>query len=148
MHSGFTRTFLPLLLAFASVCAVPSSTHHIDPAINRHDRHSPLEAPLVDRYPSIWKAARKSVTDVVCDYFYRAEGTQASLLHDPLPKPAHQYLALYDNQVVLRFSVTTLEESQSLTEAADILFLDVWNTGSDGVDIRLATDVVRQHECR
>lgn len=50
--------------------------------------------------------------------------------------------ALYGNEIVLRFNVTTFDEESALAEAAARLFLDVWAFTDDFVDIRLHTDVV------
>jgi extracellular matrix protein 14 len=44
--------------------------------------------------------------------------------------------------MVLRFRITTAEEARALAEAADILYLDVWEYADDWVDIRMAKDVV------
>ncbi|KAF2100634.1 hypothetical protein NA57DRAFT_74236 [Rhizodiscina lignyota] len=52
------------------------------------------------------------------------------------------FLARYGHDVVLRFNISTAEEATSLSEAADVLFLDVWEFTEDWVDIRLAKDVV------
>lgn len=51
-------------------------------------------------------------------------------------------LAKYGGDVVLRFNITTSEEEAALAEAADILFLDVWEFTNNWADIRLAEDDV------
>lgn len=51
-------------------------------------------------------------------------------------------LAKYGGDVVLRFNITTEEEEAALAEAADILFLDVWEFTNNWADIRLAEDDV------
>ncbi|OAF57115.1 Putative metallocarboxypeptidase ecm14 [Pseudogymnoascus destructans] len=51
-------------------------------------------------------------------------------------------LAKYGGDVVLRFNITTLEEEAALAEAADTLFLDVWEFTNNWADIRLAEDDV------
>ncbi|KAK6501561.1 putative metallocarboxypeptidase ecm14 [Arthrobotrys musiformis] len=48
----------------------------------------------------------------------------------------------YQNDVVLRFNLTTTEEAAALAEAAEILFLDVWSATKDHADIRVDKDVV------
>lgn len=51
-------------------------------------------------------------------------------------------LAKYGGDVVLRFNITTSEEEAALAEAADTLFLDVWEFTNNWADIRLAEDDV------
>jgi extracellular matrix protein 14 len=56
--------------------------------------------------------------------------------------PAPKLLAAYGDDMVLRFNISTTEEASALAEAADILFLDVWEFNEDWVDIRISKDVV------
>ncbi len=48
----------------------------------------------------------------------------------------------YNSDVVLRFKVKSADEAKVLTEVSDILYLDVWESTNDWVDIRIAKDVV------
>ncbi|KAK0392138.1 hypothetical protein NLU13_1636 [Sarocladium strictum] len=50
--------------------------------------------------------------------------------------------ALYHNEIVLRFNVTTFDEEAALAEAAARLFLDIWAFTDEFVDIRLHVDVI------
>ncbi|KAG0647777.1 metallocarboxypeptidase ecm14 [Hyphodiscus hymeniophilus] len=49
-------------------------------------------------------------------------------------------LAKYGGDVVLRFNLSTPQEEHALAEAADTLFLDVWEFTSNWADIRLRED--------
>lgn len=51
-------------------------------------------------------------------------------------------LARYGGDVVLRFNITTPLEEEQLAEAADTLFLDVWEFTNNWADIRLSQDDV------
>lgn len=57
-------------------------------------------------------------------------------------KLPRDFLARYGHDVVVRFNISTAEEATALSEAADVLFLDVWEFTEDWVDIRLAKDIV------
>ncbi|KAI9760969.1 MAG: putative metallocarboxypeptidase ecm14 [Chaenotheca gracillima] len=57
-------------------------------------------------------------------------------------RPPARLLTRYGGDVVLRFKMKTVEESHALTEAINVLFLDVWEFRDDWVDIRLSKDVV------
>lgn len=51
-------------------------------------------------------------------------------------------LARYGDEIVLRFTIRSQDEARALADAADILFLDVWEANEGWVDLRLAKDVV------
>jgi extracellular matrix protein 14 len=67
----------------------------------------------------------------------------------PLSRPSSSklpatLLAKYGGDVVLRFNISTSEEEAALSEAADTLFLDVWEFTDNWADIRLREDDVRR----
>lgn len=51
-------------------------------------------------------------------------------------------VAQYSEDVVLRFKIRTAEEASALADAADVLFLDVWEFSEDWADLRVSKDVV------
>jgi extracellular matrix protein 14 len=53
-------------------------------------------------------------------------------------------LAKYGGDVVLRFNISTQAEEKALSEAADTLFLDVWEFTHGWADIRMREDDVRR----
>lgn len=63
----------------------------------------------------------------------------SQLSGSPLPSTL---LAKYGGNVVLRFNLSTAAEEGALAEAADTLFLDVWEFNNNWADIRLREDDV------
>lgn len=58
------------------------------------------------------------------------------------PNPPLTVLARYGGDLVLRFKVSSFEQAEALAEAVHVLFLDVWESTPNWVDIRLSKDVV------
>ncbi|RMZ86641.1 hypothetical protein DV736_g6128, partial [Chaetothyriales sp. CBS 134916] len=65
-------------------------------------------------------------------------------------KPCHSqqstaplnYRTRFGNDVVLRFSFESDDELKALSDAADTLYLDIWDISREWVDVRLSRDVV------
>ena len=72
--------------------------------------------------------------------FQRSGGDRHRSTSSHLPSTL---LAKYGGDVVLRFNLSTPYEEQALAEAANTLFLDVWEFTSNWADIRLREDDVR-----
>jgi extracellular matrix protein 14 len=60
----------------------------------------------------------------------------------PSTQLPRKLLARYGGDVVLRFNISSPLEEEQLAEAADTLFLDVWEFTSNWADIRLSQDDV------
>ena len=69
--------------------------------------------------------------------------TEANCNHArPKSSAPLNFRAKYDGDVVLRFKIKSEEEAKALAEVSDILYLDVWESTDEWVDIRLAKDVI------
>src|SRR6201999_1939126 len=66
---------------------------------------------------------------------------KSSLSPRPTRAPEN-FLARYGGDVVLRFQVKTEQEAKAISEAADIRYIDIWESTNDWVDIRIAKEVV------
>ena len=66
----------------------------------------------------------------------------ASARIQAVPNAPSSVVARYGGDVVLRFNISTEEEAKSLSEAVQVLFLDVWEFNTAWVDIRLSKDTV------
>lgn len=87
----------------------------------------------------------RKLSDAIIRKVWGLQGPQKSLGADtPSARgtPGRDLVARYGDDIVLRFNITSPDEASALAEAADILFLDVWEFNSDWVDIRIAKDVV------
>jgi extracellular matrix protein 14 len=62
--------------------------------------------------------------------------------HSSTSRTPSNLRARYGGDVVLRFNIKSAEEARALSQAADTLYLDVWETADDWVDVRMAKDVV------
>ncbi len=133
-----------LLLWTLTLLSYPTDASSLNPL------HPPAQLPF-----QIPPQASRSVNGR--SWFSRARN---SLIHniwripsdDPLNKarggdstangPPPTLLARYGGDLVLRFEIKSIEEAEALTEAVNVLFLDVWEFTAEWVDIRLSKDVV------
>lgn len=146
------RAFHPLsLLALAvaivppAVLAVPSSAsdNRLPLAVARPAAREPVHKPH-SVFPQLtW------LRDTVIRTVFRLPANEAGQVDGPTSRPRPStsqlpatLLAKYGGDVVLRFNISTEEEEAALSEAADTLFLDVWEFSHNWADIRLRDDDV------
>ncbi|KAH7309431.1 hypothetical protein B0I35DRAFT_453199 [Stachybotrys elegans] len=75
------------------------------------------------------------VRNGLVEFFFGKHPTKASSRSSTLSNLQRQYA----DELVLRFNVSTSEEEEALSHAAARLFLDVWSSTDEYVDIRLHT---------
>lgn len=127
-----TQSWVITLLATTAV-AVPSfepsqSQNRLSP--RTQSEHRPIWRSISDPIiRKVWGIAQEDVPSSPLD-------------HSNKQKDASAQLARHGGEIVLRFNITSAKETAALSEAADTLFLDVWEYTDDWVDVRLAKDIV------
>lgn len=126
-------------LAVLSLLALSPSLIAAAPHESLHSNGSPSTG--IKQSPRPWR----QLSDAIIRRVWGLEDTKSSSQIDngAASGPGRDLIARYGEDIVLRFTIKTAEEASALAEAAEILFLDVWEFNSDWVDIRIAKDVVR-----
>ena len=132
----FLRGLLPMAstlrtLTFLALFAVSSATIPVeqrDPRpLNVHK--SPLTRIRDSLIRTIWKVP----TSHTCRH---------TSSHHQLDAAPTNFRARYGGDIVLRFNISSDNEVRSLAEAADMLYLDVWESSDQWVDIRMSKEIV------
>jgi extracellular matrix protein 14 len=146
---GHTLSLLHILVALAlcttiSAFAVPWGTNN-NPHASAAESDVPSDQKLRSVFPQLtWlrdtaieKVFRvpKKAPKVNC----HKSGPASHTSNFQLPA---KLLAKYGDDTVLRFNLTTPQEEKALAEAADTLFLDIWEFTNNWADIRLRKDDV------
>lgn len=106
-----------------------------------------VQTPPTCRQPAPWRRFTNQLVSYIwgeeqthrkCDY---RPGTQNGRTDSSSPQNAFLN-ARYGQDMVLRFNVSTVEETTAIAEAAEDLYLDIWEFSDNWVDIRLAKDIV------
>ncbi|KAH8671982.1 putative metallocarboxypeptidase ecm14 [Tricladium varicosporioides] len=140
--------FLPYLFLLFCVSieafAVPWVTNDNTQFAAAH-RHQPSERKLRNVFPQLTWIRDTAIEKVFglppkgtkkgCDKPGSKSGPTSSQLPSTL-------LAKYGGDIVIRFNLSTPQEEEALAEAADTLFLDVWEFTNNWADIRLREDDV------
>lgn len=108
---------------------------------------SQLDIPTNNQTPRPWRI----LSDAIIRSIWGQDETQKSLgehngsphAHSQSDAMGRETVALYGDDMVIRFTITTPEEARALADASDTLFLDVWEFNEDWVDIRIAKDRIR-----
>jgi extracellular matrix protein 14 len=83
---------------------------------------------------------RKFTTSVISRLWPAWNSHQSTADTDAAQSAARS--ARYLQDVVLRFNLTTPDQALAIKEAAEDLYLDIWEHTDDWVDIRVAKDIV------
>ena len=126
--------FLLLAAALPVSQAVPASNAA---------QHSLIQQSIVQPSPNTpanpLRRLRDAIIEKIWDVPKRSKPKTCANTASLVPSNYH---ARYGADVVLRFRFQTEDEVRALSEAIDILYLDVWEMSDEWVDIRIAKDVV------
>jgi extracellular matrix protein 14 len=105
------------------------------PAIHDQTTRSPVSAGS-----SPFRKLRDSIIERIWDVpkkqHHKSKGT------NPGQVAPSNLRTRYGNDVVLRFTIKTEDEAKAFAEAATILYLDVWDSSREWVDIRIAKEML------
>jgi extracellular matrix protein 14 len=88
--------------------------------------------------PSSWRKFTASVISRV----WPSWGSHKSYPQGDAAAQSNARSSRYLKDVVLRFNLTTPDQALAIKEAAEDLYLDIWEHTDDWVDIRVAKDIV------
>lgn len=134
---SMTRSFNHLLLLATAVpfsYAIPTTEAYTSDL-------SPPRLPFSGHLPDIFSHPFRSIRDAIIERIWSVPA-KSKPCHNSRPTVPSNYRARYGNDVVLRFKLSTDDEVRALSEAVEILYLDVWEVADEWVDIRISKDVV------
>ena len=132
--SLFLYTFAILVACAAAVPSLPWRTAK-EKVINTPTQCKPKPYGQANLPQLTW------LRDTIVQKVFQLPKPTKNDLHKPSPIPSKLSMR-YGGDVVLRFNLTTSHEERMLAEAADTLFLDVWEFTHNWADIRLRKEDV------
>ena len=144
LHSLFHICVVLALCTTISAFTIPWASNS-NPDTNPTGRHTSSDHKLSSAFPQLtW--LRNTVIERLFSVPSKESKTDChksgSASHTSNHQLPAKLLAKYGDDVVLRFNLTTPQEEKALAEAADTLFLDVWEATNNWADIRLRKDDV------
>ncbi|KUJ19129.1 putative metallocarboxypeptidase ecm14 [Mollisia scopiformis] len=143
--SFVTLLFISFICAPVAAFAVPWSNNNQFSPTQRHSATTEQPQKLRSVFPQLTWLRDTAIEKI----FGLPRNTAKAGLDKPssLSRPTSTQLpatllAKYGGDVVLRFNLSTAQEEKALAEAADTLFLDVWEFTNNWADIRLRQDDV------
>ncbi len=143
-NSSPTQLAIAALLAVAplSTTAIPYDATLPNPAYRHESRQvQPAQRAQTSIFPQItW------LRDSVVEYFFpptpKIETPKDFKVEKRPPgsRVPAKVRARYGKDVVLRFRPSTEEEADILKAAANTLFVDIWATSNEGIDLRISED--------
>lgn len=125
---------LPSLIVLLLACLLAAAVPAPDQPSSRTSQHNRDITPF---------SPFRHIRDVVVEKIWGAptKPKANTYIREKSHAPAN-YRSRYGDDVVLRFRYETEAEVKALSEAVHVLYLDVWETTREWIDIRLSKDVV------
>lgn len=132
------------LLIFSTLISCSISIPTSEPSSSSASSHLTYGAAYPDsrreKTPGPFRRLRDTIIESIWSVPNRSAPKTSS--QSRIPKAPENFRARYGADVVLRFQVRTEDEARALSEAADILYLDIWEATNEWVDVRIAKEVV------
>ena len=139
MLLSFFRTLLLFATTLSPSIAIPTDTANLYLPL-------PLAPNSVPYRPQTVRGSFTRLRDLLIQQIWgvpsRSEREALCNHARPISSAPLNFRAKYDGDVVLRFKIKSEEEAKALAEVSDILYLDVWESTDEWVDVRLAKDVI------
>lgn len=128
------RTVLFFLTLISVALSIPTTETSAQSSLRHHNPYS-----VKDQAFGPFRKLRDTIIEKLWSIPAKSAHHSSTNVSPPTPE---LFRARYGSDVVLRFQVRTEDEAKALLQAADILFLDIWEGTNEWVDIRVAKDIV------
>lgn len=130
----FLRSLLFFLTLLSAALSVPTAESNTQSSLRLHDPYAVREHAF-----GPFRKLRDTIIEKLWSIPHKSIHHSSTTSSPPTPE---LFRARYGNDVVLRFQLRTEDDAKALLQAADILFLDIWEGTNEWVDIRVAKDIV------
>ena len=134
MRSVLVNVAVVSTLLFNHASAVPSSSHGLD-----YQQHSFRDVPTNTR--STWRRLTDRVIEKLWRFETQSDDGRLKRISDWQDPPA-QTRSRHGEDILIRFNISSIDEVEKLAHVADYMYLDVWETSDEWVDIRMAKDTL------
>ncbi|EXJ66323.1 uncharacterized protein A1O5_10475 [Cladophialophora psammophila CBS 110553] len=131
----FLRCLLMISTLIITTISVPTSESFSQTSLQNKAIFPPRERPA-GSFRRLRDAIIERIWSIPSRYSYESSSVSKAA------RAPENFRARYGGDVVLRFQVKSEEEAKAISEAADILYLDIWEATNEWVDIRIAKEVV------
>ncbi|OQV00044.1 hypothetical protein CLAIMM_05596 [Cladophialophora immunda] len=129
------RCILIFSALITATISVPTSESYPHTSLQNKGAFAPRERPT-GSFRRLRDAIIERIWSVPSRYSSKSSSSSKAA------RAPENFRARYGGDVVLRFQIKSEDEARAISEAADILYLDIWESTNEWVDIRIAKEVV------